>query len=47
MMGSCSHASVIFTLTTKAEAIQVVSIVNDVREKRLQRDDSLIRGLSV
>lgn len=47
MMGSCSHASVICTLTTKAEATQVVSIVSDVREKRLQRDDSLIRGLSV
>lgn len=47
MMGSYSHASVIRTLTTKAEATQVVSIITDVREKRLQRNDSLIRGLSV
>lgn len=47
MMGSCSHASVIRTLTAKAEAAQVVSIVSDVREKCLERDDSLIRGLSV
>lgn len=47
MMGSYSHASVIRTLTTKAEATEVVSIISDVREKRLQRDDSLIRGLSV
>lgn len=46
-VGSYSHASVIRPLTTKAEATEVVSIISDVREKRLQRDDSLIRGLSV
>lgn len=47
LMGSHSHALVIRTLTTKAEATQVVSIISRVREKRLQRDDSVIRGLSV
>jgi len=44
MMGSYSHSSVI---RTQAEATQVVSITSDVTEKRSQRDDSLIRGLSV
>lgn len=43
MMGSYSYASV----TMKAKATQVVSIISNIREKHLQRDDSLIRGLSV
>lgn len=47
LMGSYSCASVISTLTTKAEASQVVSITSDVREKPLQGDDTVIRGLSV
>lgn len=43
MMGSYNYASV----TMKAKATQVVSIISNIREKHLQRDDSLIRGLSV
>lgn len=46
-MGSYRCALVIRTLTTKAEASQVVSITSDVREKPLQEDDSVISGLSV
>lgn len=44
MMGSYSHALAIPTLTTKTEAAQVVSIISDVRDKRLQGDDSLSEG---